>query len=84
MGGVETNSISIDVTGNEHTTFDAYCVKMDIMQECATNGTNSTDVLNMTELQAGTNYTFYVYTIYQDVLSTNYTTVQSFTSKKSV
>ena len=46
------------------------------------NGNNSSNVLNITGLTAGTNYTFHVYTVYENVLSEKYTTIQSFTSKK--
>jgi len=52
-------------------------------RKCSTNGTKGLDVLNVTGLTAGTNYTFHVYTVWQGVLSDNATTIQSFTSKKS-
>jgi len=80
LGDVETESLTIDVTGNDWNTFDTYCVKMGTIQECLVNGTYSSNVFNITGLAAGTNYTFHVYTVYKDVLSEHYSTIQSFTS----
>jgi len=53
------------------------------MQKCSINGTKGLDVLNITGLAAGINYTFHVYKVWHGVLSANATTIQSFTSKKS-
>ena len=78
----KTESVTINVSGNNNKVFDTYCVKIDSMQNCSTNGTNSTDILNITGLTAGTNYTFNVYTVYQGLLSEHWTQIQSFTSKK--
>ena len=81
LGNVESDSLAINLTGNDVNTFDTYCVKMETMQECLVNGTYSSNVLNITGLVAGTNYTLHVYTVYKDVLSEHYSTIQSFTSK---
>jgi len=84
LGDVETYSLTIDVAGNYAKTFDSYCVKVMNMQECSTNGTKGTNVLYITGLTAGTNYSFHVYTVWQDVLSEHATTIQSFTSKNLI
>jgi len=82
LGDVETESLTIDVTGNSENTFDIYCVKLG--SECLTNGSKYSDILNITGLTAGTNYTFHVYTVWQGVLSERNTPIQTFTSKKSI
>ena len=80
LGDVKTDSLTINVTGNSKITFDTYCVKMANEQKCWTNDTKGSDVINITGLTTGTNYTFHVYTVWKGVLSEHYTPIQSFTS----
>lgn len=76
----ENNSISIQVRENNDKVFDKYCIQYNT-DSCNLYRNKSETILTINELTAGTNYTFHVFTVFQDVLSKGYASISSFTSK---